>query len=236
MLQREYCPGLKDIVLRTMDILRTDSECLEALSLTLPSEVAAFHGLPPEIQRAFARQVRRKELRESGRSASFREITLGEAVGTNEQAATDAKGTPVPARTLQFRRGKWSGEIHGPQGEIALKTGAVVWELLSRPLSFRRSLQGIEQLDADRIGSRVTIRHWRPGDRFQPLGMTVLAKLQDLFVNRKVPAAVRRERHLATTEAGDIFWVEGFPPGELFKLTAGTKRILKWQLVSGKTA
>ena len=37
----------------------------------------------------------------------------------------------------------------------------------------------------------LTIRFPRPGDRFQPLGAGGSQKLQDFFVNRKVPRAVR---------------------------------------------
>ena len=51
---------------------------------------------------------------------------------------------------------------------------------------------GIEFFDADKIGGEIILRHWRPGDRFQPIGMKSAVKLQDLFVNAKIPAARRR--------------------------------------------
>ncbi|MEJ5236889.1 MAG: tRNA lysidine(34) synthetase TilS C-terminal domain-containing protein, partial [Limisphaera sp.] len=64
---------------------------------------------------------------------------------------------------------------------------------------------------------------------FQPLGMPGPAKLQDLFTARRVPPAERRQRLLAETARGEIFWVEGLPPGESFKLTPTTRRRLRWQ-------
>jgi hypothetical protein len=58
------------------------------------------------------------------------------------------------------------------------------------------------------------------------LGRKRTSKLQDLFVNRKVPATVRRQLAVGETAAGQVFWVEGLPPGETFKVTAATRRIL----------
>ncbi|HZI32110.1 MAG TPA: tRNA lysidine(34) synthetase TilS, partial [Candidatus Binatia bacterium] len=78
------------------------------------------------------------------------------------------------------------------------------------------------------IGSEIILRHWRAGDRFQPIGLKSPAKLQDLFVNARIPATRRRELVLATTRTGDIFWVEGLRIGEKFKLTSRTRAKLNW--------
>jgi hypothetical protein len=53
-------------------------------------------------------------------------------------------------------------------------------------------------------------------------------KLQDLFVNSKIPPARRRALVLAATKTGDIFWVDGLRIGEQFKLTPETSRKLVW--------
>ena len=53
-------------------------------------------------------------------------------------------------------------------------------------------------------------------------------KLQDLFVNRKIPRDERRRLLVATTAKGDIFWVEGCRIGELFKVTEQTWFRLNW--------
>jgi tRNA(Ile)-lysidine synthase len=86
-----------------------------------------------------------------------------------------------------------------------------------------------EVFDADKIGGEIILRHWQPGDRFQPIGLKSAVKLQDLFVNAKIPSGRRRELVLATTKAGQIFWVEGLRIGEQFKLTPATQRKLVWQ-------
>ena len=63
--------------------------------------------------------------------------------------------------------------------------------------------------DADKVGSHVVLRHWQPGDRFQPIGMSKPVKLQDLFTNAKVP---RERRHALTLAAADPRkWSLAFP-------------------------
>jgi len=90
-----------------------------------------------------------------------------------------------------------------------------------------------EFFDADKVGGEIVLRHWRPGDRFQPMGMKSAVKLQDLFVNAKIPAARRRQLVLATTRSGEIFWVDGLRIGERFKLTPQTGRKLIWRRRAG---
>jgi tRNA(Ile)-lysidine synthase len=86
-----------------------------------------------------------------------------------------------------------------------------------------------EHFDADLVGSRIRLRHWRPGDRFQPIGMSQTVKLQDLFTNQKVPHAKRRRLVVAITVQGEIFWVENQRISERFKLTKATVRRLHWR-------
>lgn len=85
-----------------------------------------------------------------------------------------------------------------------------------------------ELLDADRIGEKILLRHWRPGDRFQPIGMRQSVKLQDLFTNAKIPAYEKRRRVLASTEQGQLFWIQNLRIGDLAKITHKTKRFLQW--------
>ena len=87
---------------------------------------------------------------------------------------------------------------------------------------------GVEFFDAGRVGETLTLRHWKRGDRFQPIGLKGEAKLQDLFTNLKVSAAEKRQRMVATDAKGKIFWVEGLRISEGHKVSEGTARILRW--------
>jgi tRNA(Ile)-lysidine synthase len=84
-----------------------------------------------------------------------------------------------------------------------------------------------EWLDADAVGNALTLRCWRPGDRFQAIGMKAAKKLQDIFVDEKVPAALRRRTPLLVVASGEICWVAGYRIGEKFKITAATRRALR---------
>ena len=87
---------------------------------------------------------------------------------------------------------------------------------------------GRESFDADKVGPYVVLRHWQPGDRFQPIGMSRPIKLQDFFTNQKVPRSRRRQLVLATTAQGEVFWVEGMRIAEGVKVTKATIRRLHW--------
>ena len=87
---------------------------------------------------------------------------------------------------------------------------------------------GLEVFDADRVGTRIVLRHWQPGDRFQPIGLPGLVKLQDLFTNEKFARERRHELIVAATVQGELFWVEGLRMSERFKLHRTTKRRLQW--------
>jgi tRNA(Ile)-lysidine synthase len=89
-------------------------------------------------------------------------------------------------------------------------------------------MAGRELFDADKVGSPICLRHWRPGDRFQPIGMRGPVKLQDFFVNQRVPRGHRRQLIVAAAANGELFWVEGMRISERFKLTQHTIRCLQW--------
>jgi tRNA(Ile)-lysidine synthetase-like protein len=80
-------------------------------------------------------------------------------------------------------------------------------------------------LDADRCGQRLWLRQRRPGDRFQPLGMTGQKKLQDFFVDEKVPRQERDGVPLVVSPHG-IVWVVAYRPDERFRVHPGTRRVL----------
>jgi len=67
-----------------------------------------------------------------------------------------------------------------------------------------------------------TARSWHHGDRFRPLGAPGSAKLQDLFVNRKIPVERRSTLPVICGHDGEILWVPGFSPAEQAKVTEQT--------------
>jgi tRNA(Ile)-lysidine synthase len=65
------------------------------------------------------------------------------------------------------------------------------------------------------LGSLLTVRAWRQGDRMRPAGLGGTKTLQDLFTDRKVPRALRHT--LPVVAAGEqIVWVAGVAVDERF--------------------
>ncbi len=104
-------------------------------------------------------------------------------------------------------------------------------ELLTRRPSKLSTPDGlIAVLDADRCQD-LRVRRWRPGDRFQPLGMQHAKKLQDFFVDAHVPRGERATLPLVVAKEG-IAWVATQRPAEWAKVTSETTRFLR---ITGRT-
>jgi tRNA(Ile)-lysidine synthase len=75
--------------------------------------------------------------------------------------------------------------------------------------------------------SVLEVRSRRPGERFQPLGLhSRSASIQDVMVNRRLPAALRSRWPLVVTEAFPI-WLVGLQMDERAKVTERTRRIIQ---------
>jgi len=70
------------------------------------------------------------------------------------------------------------------------------------------------------LGSELTVRAWREGDRMRPAGLGGSKSLQDLFTDRKVPRALRHTLPVVEAE-GEIVWVAGVAVGERFAAGEG---------------
>jgi len=71
-------------------------------------------------------------------------------------------------------------------------------------------------LDAAALGQHLKIRGRRPGDRIEPLGLNGRKKVQDIFVDRKVPRDERDLVPLVVDEQDRIAWIPGHAVGEAF--------------------
>jgi len=84
-------------------------------------------------------------------------------------------------------------------------------------------------IDADAVHGSLSVRNWRQGDRFQPLGMAPSKKVSRIFMDRKVPIAQRRTLPLLCDEAG-ILWIPGYTVAHRARLTPQTLRVLHVRL------
>jgi tRNA(Ile)-lysidine synthase len=80
--------------------------------------------------------------------------------------------------------------------------------------------------DADKTGSIIIVRSREKGDFFYPAGFGKRKKLQDYFVDEKVPRDERDAIPIVVSGA-NIVWIAGFRGDERFKVSDVTKRFLK---------
>ena len=78
-------------------------------------------------------------------------------------------------------------------------------------------------LSAARLGPELTVRNWRPGDRFWPLHTGSEEKLKRLFAEKHIPAEQRASWPVVLS--GDqIVWVRGFPVAQGVRLGRQRRR------------
>ena len=82
-------------------------------------------------------------------------------------------------------------------------------------------------LDAEKIQFPLTLRHWRHGDRFHPLGMKGSKLLSDFFVDQKFTESQKQNVLLLVSGDGQILWVVGYRIDNRFKVTVETKSIFQ---------
>jgi len=84
-------------------------------------------------------------------------------------------------------------------------------------------------LDADKLQFPLTLRRWREGDWFMPLGMKGKKHLSDFLIDQKVPLNLKDDVRVLTSADGKICWVVGWRVDERFKVDEATERVLAVQ-------
>jgi tRNA(Ile)-lysidine synthase len=145
-----------------------------------------------------------------GRASVYRSDLRRSAVPLAEREV------PVPGRVV------WcEDEPAGGQGSVLLD--AVVTsppedpDLLSGPRG--------AWVDADCVTGRLVVRTRRNGDRYRPLGLRGTVKVQDLFVDRKIPREARGRVPIVADDRG-VLWIPGFRVDHRGRITEGTKKAL----------
>jgi tRNA(Ile)-lysidine synthase len=253
LLRKDYQPGLNKTILRVMEITGAESEFAGAVaragrpcvSKNRPRVELETHGRDARATAfdfekspvAVQRRVLQSQLAELGVIADFELVE--QLRETSEKFVSVGSGLSVSrdkSGKLKLRK-QQSAEFNTQELELNLSGGArgvdfggmkLNWRFISGSRGRSPRQIGRELFDADKIGNKIILRHWRAGDRFQPIGLKSAVKLQDLFTNAKIPRERRRELILAEIIRGEIFWVEGLRISENFKITPQTKRRLIW--------
>jgi len=240
LLAGEYQPALSRVILRQMEILEGEADLAtqEANTWLQSRKRDDFRELPLAVQRkciqlqllAF-KVAPRFDLIEELRTAADRPITVSPGTvvlrdRTGELRIETLTGTEFDIRRLSI-------DLAATPKSASFGGAHFEWRSTSLDIqarsTARKSPLDLEHFDADKVGATIILRHWQPGDRYRPIGMSGSVKLQDAFSNGKISPEGRRRAIVGTTIAGEIFWVEGLRIADAFKLDARTQRQLQWR-------
>ncbi len=258
LIEKEYQPNFKKIVLKTSTVLRKENDYLERETEesyqkivrkgkdTLSFGFAEYQSLHPAIQWRIIQKM-------LGRIDTG-EMILEEREWLEVSQIYRKLEQPSPSFLLELPHGvclekrydlvlmkkEWVKQI--PPFEIELISPGrtyieeiekeVVIEETSRDDKFKDlyGLPYVVLLDYQNLQFPLKIRNFRPGDRFQPLGVKGTQKLKEFFIDHKIPK-FERPRIPLLISGEMIAWVVGYRIDERVKITEDTQRVLKVKLM-----
>lgn len=115
-------------------------------------------------------------------------------------------------------------------GRIEKEKGILI-EIVDNSPEFEFDRSGkTAYFDADATGDRLTVRHWRQGDRFRPFGMKGSKKLSDYFNDHKFSLLQKLSTPIVEMQ-GRIVWIAGERAADDFRVTPSSRRILTMRMV-----
>ena len=257
LMEREYQPNFKEILLRTSNILREEDDYLEKGAEaayqkvvreereTLSFKFSEYQSLHQAIQ---WRVIKKILGRIYDRGVAVEE---GEWSDVNEMHRKLHQSSP--SFLLELPRGAW---VEKRYDAVLLGKGKLKpflpfdVELISPGRTIIREIGKevvIEETDRDKFknyrgplntalmdyGSLqfpLRMRNFRPGDRFYPLGAKGTQKLKNFFIDHKIPKFERPKVPLLVS--GEmIAWIVGYRIDERVKITEKTRKVLAVKVV-----
>ena len=117
-------------------------------------------------------------------------------------------------------------------GEVTIKEAGsrITSEIIdSSQVEFEKS-ENVAYLDFEEIGRELIVRSRKDGDRFYPLGMKGAKKIQDFYVDQKIPLE-NRDLIPIIEASGRIVWIAGQRIDERAKVDSKTKKAVKLKLI-----
>jgi tRNA(Ile)-lysidine synthase len=230
LLERDYNPNLRQVLSETAEIARAEEEYWQELATR---ELAARCGQPTShsmrlkgfsgLPLAVRRRVLRAFVGAAGCTADFEHIQnlVRCALGEIDSVA-------LPGDWLARRHGDClhlsnrsdlrssSSAVDGYIYSLQVPGGVHIDEISTTVQAWILSPAVAGKADpgtllaAAALPPELTIRNWRPGDRYWPAHSKSEEKLKRLFSEKKIPEAERAAWPVALA-GEEIVWVRGFP-------------------------
>ncbi len=232
VLERELNPSVRDALCTAAVLLGDDDSVLAGLARrALRRLESGDHGLDTVRLRSLPVALQRRSIRDwilsrgvPADSAGFSAVERIRALAAGAGAAATLGrgwvvvrvGGAVRLESAARRRGKsWDPVALSLPGRTEIREAGLVVHV-ARSRGFRRVREAgpgawptTAWLDAGRVAGRpLTVRPWRAGDRYRPLGAPGVAKIHNILVDRKVPRRLRAG--LPVVECGgEVVWFPG---------------------------
>ena len=256
-IEAEYQPNFKEVLLRTSSILREENDYLEkgaeeAFEKLVRREEGDFLFKFPEY-RSLHRAIQRRVIKKILGKIDEPEMVIEEKEPSDLQKIDEALRSSSPSFLLELGGGMrvekrydtvllGKGEVRPfpPFEQELLSPGRTRIDEIGKEVIIEEiSPDGLNDyqvdldtalVDYERVRFPLTVRNFRPGDRFCPLGVKGSQKLKDFFIDHKVTKFERPKIPLLIS--GEmITWVVGYRIDERVKVTEKTKKILKLMVV-----
>ena len=91
----------------------------------------------------------------------------------------------------------------------------------------------VADFDLHTTGTELFVRQRRPGDRFQPLGMSMPKKLHEFMIDAKIPRSWRDHIPIVCSPQ-QILWIAGWRIDDRVKATEASKEILRLEFIKSE--
>lgn len=240
-------PGAVSALARFAELAAEDEARLsgEAASsgvrvLSAPDGVELQRGALTALPPAVGRRVLRDAIEAAGGRATHRDIAaawrLCRSTRVRARLEWHRVGIEIDGPVARVRAPRVRLAIAGdyelavPGRVLIRETGTVIRASLLTGDDRPEVTGGAAVLQLAALNLPLTIRGRRPGDRFHPLGAPGSRKLQDVLVDRKVPADARDEVPVVVDRDGEIVWVAGLVIAHRCRVTRPAAGMVKLEV------
>lgn len=255
LLEKEYNPEIKSALIRLATILREEDRFLDRLCTDLFTkhakiqtgevvfEIGEILKLDPSLRARLIRMALRAVKHDLRRISHhhidiIEDLILSQApqkqldlpddikvyrvyssliIGVGESSYLSARGRPFEYKMMV------PGSTFIKELGISVNSELLQSKGQGRGFVFKPA---VAFFDFDKLPPNLSLRSVKPGDSFQPYGMTGSKKIGDYFIELKIPSSQREMVPLMATD-NDVAWVVGYRVSEKYKIDRWSTKVLK---------
>src|SRR6266704_3631472 len=254
-LERNLNPAVREILAETAEIARAEEEywnaevgrILEAAGRRLRDTgpavgLGSFAGLPLALQRRLARAAAEN----FGLRLEFRHVEeILELISNGcpgKAALPDGWMASIDKGELKFEPAPQISEsIHDYRyllpvpGKVPVPETGTLFEVVLISAEKRAACNAENLLDSGAAAGELTVRNWRPGDRFWPAHTKAPKKVKELLQEKHVTGEERKLWPVIVS-GDEIVWVRGFPTPDRLQPCQAVKNVIAIREVPLRTS